>query len=480
MDTDPTTDLPARPASSSPPPWAGEAGPAWHTLATGGPGRGAPTPVHPRRIFLQLVAGVLAVLVLVGVLGSLAARKLAEREAVNDAANTAGVLAVAVVQPAMSDALMSGDATAVADFDALVREKVMGPDIVRVKLWSPDGVVIYADEPQLIGRTFALSSDQRAALTETSTKAEISRLDESENAFEKGDRLVEVYRPVWAPDGEVALFEMYTSYDPVGARSSQLWRGFAGVTLSSLILLVVLVAPIVWHLIRRVREDERSRAAFLERAVEVSADERRAIAASLHDGPVQELAATSFAVAGASARAAGVGDALLAHDLDAAAASVRRSIRSLRTLLVDIYPASLSRAGLGAALGDLAQGVRAGAVVVRVDMPPDEELALTPEQERAAYRVVQECLRNAVRHAGPATVIVSAHREGAATVIDIVDDGVGFDVVTALDAPAEGHFGLRLLADTAGAVGALLQVSSAPGRGTHWRLVLDTEKEERR
>ena len=124
-------------------------------------------------------------------------------------------------------------------------------------------------------------------MRDTATQAEISRLNESENTFETGDRLVEVYRPVWFPNGSVALFEMYTSYDSVGARSSQLWRGFAGVTLSSLILLLVLVAPIVWHLISRLRGAERQRAALLERSVEASADERRLIAATLHDGPVR-------------------------------------------------------------------------------------------------------------------------------------------------------------------------------------------------
>ena len=49
---------------------------------------------------------------------------------------------------------------------------------------------------------------------------------------------------------------------------------------------------------------------------------------------------------------------------------------------------------------------------------------------------------------------------------------MGFDVAQALGAPRDGHLGLHLLADAASVPGALLQVSSAPGRGTHWRLVL--------
>ena len=170
---------------------------------------------------------------------------------------------------------------------------------MRVKLWSTDGRILYADEQQLIGRTFTLSEDQREALEQPATIAEVSELDLSENAFEDADRAVEVYRPVWTADGQVALFEIYASYDPVGARTSQLWRGFAGVTASSLVLLVLIVTPIVWHLVRRIRRAEEQRVHLLQRAVDASDAERRRIAASLHDGPVQELAATSFTVAGA-------------------------------------------------------------------------------------------------------------------------------------------------------------------------------------
>ena len=167
--------------------------------------------------------------------------------------------------------------------------------------------MLYADEPDLVGRTFALSPRQRQVLATPKTQAEISNLAEAENVFERGDRLLEVYRPVWTPSGTEVLFEMYAPYSSVGQRAGQLTRGFAGVTLSSLLLLVVLVAPILWHLTQRLRRAQGQRELLLERALDASAAERRRVAASLHDGPVQELAATSFTVAGAAARADATG-----------------------------------------------------------------------------------------------------------------------------------------------------------------------------
>jgi signal transduction histidine kinase len=429
-------------------------------------------------VLAQLVLGVVAVLAVVGVLGSLAAKRLAEREAVNDAAAMTNVLAEAVIQPAITEQLLAGSPAAVQAMDAVVRDRVLGPSVVRVKLWSADGRVLYADEPALVGRTFALSDEQREVLASPKTRAEISDLSRAENEFETGDRLLEVYRPVWSPSGTELLFEVYAPYETVGERAGQLARGFAGVTLSSLLLLVVLVAPILWHLTHRLRRAQAQRELLLERTVDASTEERRRIAATLHDGPVQDLAATSFAVAGAAARAEAAQQPDVAQDLEAAAASVRSSIRALRSLLVDIYPPSLANAGLAAALTDLAQSLRGPERQIRLDVASAEELHLSAEQQRLVYRVAQECLRNAAKHAGPCTVTVTVLRDEDVVSLDVVDDGVGFDPAALEASPDTGHFGLSLMGDAARDAGAVLQVASAPGRGTHWRLTVPSGRPE--
>lgn len=84
---------------------------------------------------------------------------------------------------------------------------------------------------------------------------------------------------------------------------------------------------------------------LLNRAVEAATEERRRIAGALHDGVVQELAATSFAVAGSAERATSLGQPGLADELRSASDTVRTSIGGLRSLLVDIYPPSLATRG---------------------------------------------------------------------------------------------------------------------------------------
>ena len=277
---------------------------------------------------------------------------------------------------------------------------------------------------------------------------------------------------MWTPSGQPLLFETYLPYDTVTARAGQLWRGFAGITLTCLLLLIVLMLPILWRLLDRLNAAQGQRVALLEHAVDASGDERRRIAATLHDGVVQELAAASFAVAGAAERAAAVGQRDLAGMLRNAAVAVRGTIGGLRSLLVDIYPPSLRSAGLAAALTDLAGTVGTRDIAIGLDLPDDSRTGLDEEGERLVYRVAQESLRNVMRHAAASRVDVVLAVSGEDVTLSVCDDGVGFDAEAALRHPPEGHLGLQVMIDLTTAAGATLEVSSAPGEGTCWRLTV--------
>lgn len=198
---------------------------------------------------------------------------------------------------------MATSTTAAAALDDTVRSRVLSSSVTRVKLWSSDGTILCSDEPRLIGQTFGLDSGAREALGSPQTRAEISDLSRPENSLERSKRkLLEVYRPVWTPAGHELLFETYFRYDAVTDRSGQLWRGFAGITLSAVAIVFLLLVPIMWTLLRRARSAQAQHALMIQRALDASQDERQRIAAALHDGIVQEVAAASFAVsAGAEA-----------------------------------------------------------------------------------------------------------------------------------------------------------------------------------
>lgn len=451
----------------------------WTVITAGQPIEPPDTPVTWRRIVAQAVAAALVVFVLVAAAGTVAARKTSERESANVALQTTGVLASAVVEPALEDGLISTDpkiaAVARQRLDAVVRAHVLSDVVIRVKVWTRDGKIVYSDEPRLVGDVFPLAPEERAAMDVPTTHAEVTDLRLPENRFEAGERkLLEVYRPVWLPNSNNALaddtllFETYSRYDQVAQRSGQLWKGFAGITLTSLLLLMVCFAPLVWALVARLRRSQREHDLLRDRAISASEQERRRIAATLHDGVVQELAGVSFVVAGAADRARSDGDEALATRLQTVAGTVRASIGGLRSLLVDIYPATLRDAGLSVALSDLIATLRSRDIAVDLELP--DELDLPPQTEALVFRVAQEVLRNVARHSKATAVSVRLRHIHGVVLLDIADDGAGFDVAQVLANPPEGHLGMRLLADAAAEAGATLSVASAPSRGTRWRL----------
>jgi signal transduction histidine kinase len=141
-------------------------------------------------------------------------------------------------------------------------------------------------------------------------------------------------------------------------------------------------------------------------------------------------------------------------------------------VLVDLYPATLVTAGLASALTDLAASLRSRGLHVHIDLDSPALDMLDAAAERLVYRMTRECLRNVATHARASTVEVSLTAEADRAVLTLADDGVGFDAATVLATPQAGHLGLRSLVDLAEQQGADLQVASAPGAGTRWRLVL--------
>ena len=456
-DTETMTELTTTPE----PVWALVSTPSAHT-------DDSPT-VTPRRVVTQMVAALALVLIVVAGLATFAASRLAEREAVNDAAAAADLIAQAVITPLLTDELLDGAEGASSALDKVVRDVVLGDDIVRVKIWAPDGTIVYADEGHLVGRTFTLSQNQKDSLADPRTTAEVSQLDQTENEFETGGRLLEVYRPVWTPTGREMLFETYTAYDVVSERAAELRRGFVGVTLSSLLLLVVLMAPVLSRLLGRLRDVTRHRERVLERSLEASDAERRRIAGTLHDGPVQELVASSFAASAAAEQATQRGDTELAAILERVATATRGNARALRSLLVEIYPESLTGADPTTVLSDVAATTHGRDVVVELDVDPG--ITLPEDEQRLLHRVAQECLRNAATHAAPCRVLLRLAREDGVVTLLIADDGAGFDPAV-LDDPPTGHLGTKVLADLASDAGAELALRTSPGHGTQWRLRL--------
>jgi signal transduction histidine kinase len=431
---------------------------------------GAPgdAPVSLRRVVIAVAVAAVVVLGVVAFAGSVVARRIAERQGVHDAAVTTDLLATSAVQPRLTDAMLTDPKVSARVFRQIADAVVVDP-VTRIKIWKPDGTVLWSDDPTLIGRHFALESDAKEALADGKVVAAVSDLTEPENVDERSaGKLLEVYRPVWTPGGEPLLFEAYLSYDAVSARSSQLWHSFVGILLSSLLATLLLLTPLVWSLINRTRRAQAQREALLQQAADVSLIERRRIAGALHDGLVQELAAASYVVAAQAEQAERRADPQAAQALRDTAASVRSGIGGLRALLVDLYPPNLRSTGLASAFRDVTSALTARGVQVESELDEAAIERLDADRQEAVFRVGQEALRNAERHARARQVRLTLTTHDELVRLEVADDGVGLDPNS--EAGRQDSFGRRLMADQAERVGALLAVRSAPGAGTTIRM----------
>ena len=408
-------------------------------------------------MLLQFIVPSLVVVLLLGGGAMLVLLRISRSEAIRDAKQESRLAGEGIVMPAITDRVRTKDPANLAAIDAVVRGHVLSDSIVRVKIWDRTGTIVYSDEPRLIGSRYPLGADETHTLLRGGVTADISDLRRPENRFERDQKkLLEVYLPVKTPGGEPLLFEAYLRYTSISASARRIWLAFGPAILAALILLELVQVPLALRYSRRLREAQEERERLLQRALEASDMERRRIAHDLHDGAVQSLAGVSFSLAAAAAQ---TDDPALADVLTEGAAATRQSVRELRTLLVDIYPPDLHRAGLAAALSDLLATLSARGIEASADVPAG--LGLPPEVEELLFRVAQEALRNALDHSEARRVdlVVS---DGRLATLTVTDDGKGFDPATT----GERSFGLRLIGDLVHDAGGTLTVVSSPGHGT--------------
>ena len=409
------------------------------------------------------IAGLVATVVL-GIAGVYALQRAGRNEATSDAKRVTNLIADGIVQPLLTPGVLRGDPRAIAALDRGVRRTALRDPVVRIKVWSPDGRIVYSDEPRLIGSRYRLHPDDREILTRGGIASELSDLSAPENRFERRDRkLLEVYRPLRTTDGQVVLFETYQRFDSVLASGRRTWRAFLPALIGGLVILELVQLPLAARMARRLERGRREREALLRRALDASDAERRRIAADLHDGVVQSLAGVSFSLAAAADRVGANGSDGGAAALRSGATATRESIAELRTLLVDIYPPNLQSAGLRSALEDLAAPLARDGCQVTVDVIDDP---LPPGVEALFFRVTQEALRNVAKHAQAKDVDVTVTSDADVATLVVRDDGRGFDPAAARTVQTEGHVGLRVLGDLVQDAGGRLTVDSRPGEGT--------------
>jgi len=213
------------------------------------------------------------------------------------------------------------------------------------------------------------------------------------------------------------------------------------------------------------REREEERRAALRKVISAQEDERKRIARELHDETSQALAALEI---GLQTAAQTMQDPEGRRRLEEASALAVRTLDEVHRLIIDLRPAVLDDLGLkSAVLWYAERSLKAQGVSVRCEFTALEG-RLPPEVETTLFRCAQEAFTNIGRHAEAETVLVQCFRRNGEVVLEIEDDGRGFDV-PALSArqAAGGAFGLLGIRERIELLGGTMRLESAPSQGTH-------------
>lgn len=237
----------------------------------------------------------------------------------------------------------------------------------------------------------------------------------------------------------------------------------------------------LWRTVNRQRT-ERDR--LIKAAISAQEAERRRIAFDLHDGVTTALASMSFHLSAAdltiSAAQEASEDSVLFRELDCARAellSARKlgdlAYNQTRAAISGLHSLVLDDLGLTAAIESLVRMARRnGGPSIEFVVDPAAAVDDIPDHAAAAlYRITQEALANAVKHADADRIVLSLRAVGDSIVLGCADDGKGFDVAErraarASDADGAQHFGVSSIAERCAMIEASLRVESAPGRGT--------------
>jgi signal transduction histidine kinase len=218
-----------------------------------------------------------------------------------------------------------------------------------------------------------------------------------------------------------------------------------------------------------------------ERMIEVHEEARKKLARDLHDGPTQSVSAIAMRI--------DLARRMITKDVSAASEELakleqlaQRTTKEIRHMLFTLRPLILESQGLTAALKAMADKLNE-TYDQKLTIQVDERVAgqLEMGKQGVIFYIVEEAVNNARKHAHANTIGVKLQAmDSAMALLEIADDGVGFDVKTVMrgyDDRASSSLGMTNLRERTELVNGLLQIDSAPGQGTRVQVFIPLTEE---
>jgi signal transduction histidine kinase len=384
--------------------------------------------------------------------------------------------------------------------DKLLQDTSMGQQIVTFKVWDPTGKVVYSTD-KTTGQTFPIGEGLALAIL-GQVSSEISQLQAEENVAQRAIRseLLETYSPVRlsGTNEVIAVAEFYQTVDAlnqeIAAAQRRSWFVVGGTTL----VIYLLLAGFVRRASDTIEQQQATLNDQISRLTEVlgqnqelhervrraagsvaTLNERllRRIGSELHDGPAQDLGLALLkldALIGRSEQ--GQAAPAFVEELTGVQSSLENAQKEIRAISGGLSLPQLAELSLPQTVirAVRAHERRTGSRV-QLDIAPLPEQAALPVKI-TVYRVLQESLNNAYRHAGGANQQIRAFMDGDVLALEVSDEGPGF--VSQPTATFNGHLGLAGMRERVESLGGTFSVKSEIGKGTQVTARLALRAEE--
>jgi signal transduction histidine kinase len=195
--------------------------------------------------------------------------------------------------------------------------------------------------------------------------------------------------------------------------------------------------------------------------------ERERLARDLHDSVTQSLYGLILLTEAGQFQLESGANQAVKHTLSRLDETARQTIREMRLYIYQLRPLTLEQDGLMGALHKRLAAVE-GRTNIQTRLLADDGIHLPLPVEATLYQIVQEALNNSLRHAHATTVTVYLRHEADQVILEIMDDGCGFD----LGVIAPGGMGLSNMQQRAEQIGGKLKITSVPGTGTRIKVSL--------
>jgi len=208
---------------------------------------------------------------------------------------------------------------------------------------------------------------------------------------------------------------------------------------------------------------------YTARAEELAVlQERNRLARELHDSVTQSLYSLTLFTEATRHMAEESGDENIEQYVRQIGVIGLQALKEMRLLVYELRPPELEKEGLVRALRRRLEAVE-GRAGVDARVIADESVNLPTDVEQELYRIAQEALNNALKHAAAGSVMVYLYQSDGTTEMEIVDDGVGFNPE---DLPDRGGVGLRSVRERAQQIGGSVTIRSQSGKGTSVKVIV--------